>query len=64
MSMAFIIINKFQVALLVKAAKEAFLWIPGAGKVWFDEFIRHVRRQKACKKEVAQTISSIVQNSN
>ncbi|VDO17111.1 unnamed protein product [Brugia timori] len=40
-----------QVVQLVKTAKEAFHWIPGPGKLMFEDFMRHVRKQKACKKD-------------
>ncbi|MCP9265940.1 BMA-PQN-55 [Dirofilaria immitis] len=39
-----------EVVQLVKTAKEAFHWIPGPGKLMFDDFMRHVRKQKACKR--------------
>ncbi|MFH4973870.1 hypothetical protein AB6A40_000579 [Gnathostoma spinigerum] len=51
-----------EVVQLVRTAREAFYWIPGAaGKVMFDDFMRHVRKQKACKKDVAQRINSCLQ---
>ncbi|KAM3726124.1 Zinc finger SWIM domain-containing protein [Dirofilaria immitis] len=53
-----------EVVQLVKTAKEAFHWIPGPGKLMFDDFMRHVRKQKACKKDVAQRINACVQNTN
>ncbi|KAL3982274.1 hypothetical protein ACH3XW_46540 [Acanthocheilonema viteae] len=53
-----------EVVQLVKTAKEAFHWIPGPGKLMFDDFMRHVRKQKACKKDVAQRINACVQNMN
>uniref|UniRef100_A0A1I8EKE8 SWIM-type domain-containing protein n=2 Tax=Wuchereria bancrofti TaxID=6293 RepID=A0A1I8EKE8_WUCBA len=53
-----------EVVQLVKTAKEAFHWIPGPGKLMFEDFMRHVRKQKACKKDVAQRINACVQNTN
>lgn len=53
-----------EVVQLIKIAKEAFHWIPGPGKLMFDDFMRHVRKQKAYKKEVAQRINACVQNAN
>ncbi|KAK6110582.1 hypothetical protein QQG55_40330 [Brugia pahangi] len=53
-----------EVVQLVKTAKEAFHWIPGPGKLMFEDFMRHVRKQKACKKDVAQRINACIQNTN
>uniref|UniRef100_F1KPY7 Zinc finger SWIM domain-containing protein n=1 Tax=Ascaris suum TaxID=6253 RepID=F1KPY7_ASCSU len=50
-----------EVVQLVKTARDAFYWIPGPGKLMFDDFMRHVRKQKACKKDVAQRINACIQ---
>ncbi|KHN87654.1 Zinc finger SWIM domain-containing protein 8 [Toxocara canis] len=53
-----------EVIQLVKTARDAFYWIPGPGKLMFDDFMRHVRKQKACKKDVAQRINACIQQAS
>jgi len=50
-----------EVIALVKAAKCSFHMIPVIGSQLFDDFMRHVRKQKACKKDVAHKINAAAQ---
>uniref|UniRef100_A0A0N5AJS0 SWIM-type domain-containing protein n=1 Tax=Syphacia muris TaxID=451379 RepID=A0A0N5AJS0_9BILA len=59
----FVLSDTEEVIQLIKTARDAFYIIPVHGKTMFEEFLKHVKKQKACKRDVVEGIKNCLQQS-